>query len=83
MIYLQGFGVITDSHEGICKMVDTIEDVAPRFMNWLKMFLAASTRGQQAVFVLKIRNRILTTKSRSVELLAGAPTPPQLPEGRT
>ena len=55
----------------------TSEDVPPRVLDLLKMFLAANTRGEQAVLILETRNRTLTTKYSSVEKLAGSPAPQQ------
>ena len=56
-------------------MVDAKNDpeVPPRVMDLLRMFLAASSRGEQAVLVLETRNATLTTKYKSVETVAGAP----------
>ena len=51
----------------------TSEDVPPRVLDLLKMFLAANTRGEQAVLILETRNRTLTTKYRCVEPMSGAP----------
>ena len=51
------------------------EDVPPRVMEMLRIFLAASSRGEHAVLVLETRKRTLTTKYRSVEVLAGTPAP--------
>ena len=39
----------------------------------LKIFLAASSRGDQAVLILETKNRTLTTKYRCVESMTGAP----------
>jgi hypothetical protein len=60
------------------KMVDkSSEDVPPRVMEMLRMFLAASCRGEQAVLVLETRNKTLTTKYRCVETMAGVPSKAQ------
>ena len=63
-------------------MVDNFsqEDVPARVMELLRMFLAASSRGEQACLVLETRKRTVTTKFRSVETVAGnsataSPTP--------
>ena len=54
-------------------MVDNFsqEDVPARVMELLRMFLAASSRGEQACLVLETRKRTVTTKFRSVETVAG------------
>ena len=49
------------------------EDVPPRVMEMLRIFMAASCRGEQAVLVLETRNKTLTTKYRCVETMEGAP----------
>ena len=51
----------------------TSENVPPGILDMLKIFLAAKSRGEQAVLVLETKNGILTTKYRSVESNAGAP----------
>jgi hypothetical protein len=57
-------------------MVDQcLESIPPRVMDLLKMFLAASSRGEQVVLVLETRQRTLTTKFRSVEKVAGSQAP--------
>ena len=57
-------------------MVDQcLESIPPRVMDLLKMFLAACSRGEQAVLVLETRQRTLTTKFRSVEKVAGTQAP--------
>ena len=49
-------------------------------MDLLKIFLAASTRGEQAVLILESRNGTLSTKFRSLEeIVAGAPAPTAKP----
>ena len=56
-------------------MVDKIvEDVSPRVMELLRIFLAASSRDEHALLVLETRNGRLTTKYRSVEIVAGDST---------
>ena len=47
------------------------DSVPPRVMDLLKLFLAASNRGEQAVIFLETRQRTLITKFRSVEKVAG------------
>ena len=54
-------------------MVNVEGNVPPRVMELLKIFLAASSRGKQAVLVVKTKDRTLTTKLRNVECVAGAP----------
>ena len=49
------------------------QEVPPRVMDLLRMFLAASSRGEQAVLVLETRNSTLTSKYKSVETVTGAP----------
>ena len=57
-------------------MVDQcLESIPPRVMDLLKMFLAASSRGEQAVLILETRQKTLTTKFRSVEKVAGTHAP--------
>ena len=55
-------------------MVDMM-DAPPRVMDLLRMFLAASSRGEEAVLILETRKRIMTTKFKSVEAVAGNPVP--------
>ena len=52
-------------------MFDMISDqnAPPRSMEMLKIFLAASSRGDQAVLILETRKGTMTTKYRSVESL--------------
>ena len=54
-------------------MVDAESDVSSRVMELLKIFLAASSRGEQAVLVLETKGRTLTTKFRNVESVVGTP----------
>ena len=56
-------------------MVDVqgLSDVPPQVLVLLRIFLDASSRGEQAVLVLETRNSTLTTKYRTVENLTGAP----------
>ena len=53
--------------------VTTTDNIPPRVMDLLRIFLAASSRGEQAVLVLETSKTTVTTKYRSVETLAGAP----------
>ena len=56
-------------------MVNMTSDkvVPPSVMDVLRIFLAASIRGEEAVLVLDTRQGKLTTKYRRVETLAGTP----------
>jgi hypothetical protein len=49
------------------------EDVPPRLMEMLQIFLTTKSRGEQAVLILETRQGTLTTKYRTVEALAGVP----------
>ena len=49
------------------------EDVPPRLLEMLQIFLATKSRGEQAVLILETRQGTLTTKYRTVEALAGVP----------
>ena len=53
--------------------VNSAKDIPPRVMELLRIFLAASSRGEEAVFVLETRQKRLTTKYRSMETVAGNP----------
>ena len=55
-------------------MVDVnSQDLPSRVIEVLRIFLAASSRGEQAVLTLETRKGMLTTKYRSVETVAGVP----------
>ena len=54
---------------------NSFQDVPPRVMEIVKIFLAASSRGDAASLVLETRMGKLTTKYRSVENEAGVPAP--------
>ena len=56
-------------------MVDTTtdQDVPKRMMDILRMFLAASSAGEHCVFVLESKNKMISTKYRSVEVAPGTP----------
>jgi hypothetical protein len=54
-------------------MVDS--EVDQRVLDLVRMFLAASSRGDHAVFVLESSKQQITTKYRSVEKMAGSPAP--------
>ena len=49
------------------------QDMPVRVMEMLRIFLAASSRGEDAALVLETRKGVLTTKYRSVENVAGVP----------
>ena len=55
---------------------ESAQDLPHRVLDVLRTFLAASSRGEQAVLVLETRNCTLTTKYRNVETVAGAPASP-------
>ena len=52
-------------------MVDS--ECEQRVLDIVRMFLAASKRGDHAVLVLESRKQKITTKYRSVKRIAGAP----------
>ena len=55
-------------------MVDeSSENVPPGILEMLKIFLAASSRGEQSVLILETKDRTLTTKYRRVEVMTGTP----------
>ena len=49
------------------------QDVPPRVMEMLRIFLDASSRGEEACLVLETRKGQLTTKYRCVENVPGVP----------
>ena len=53
--------------------VNSDKDVPPRVLELLRIFLAASSRGEEAVFVLETRQKRLTTKFMCMENVAGNP----------
>ena len=56
------------------KIVDVnIQDVPVQVLDQLRIFLAASSRGEEAVLILETRKNKLTTKYRSVELFVESP----------
>ena len=57
---------------------ESAPDIPHRVLDVLRTFLAANSRGEQAVLVLETRNCTLTTKYRNVETAAGAPAPPPM-----
>ena len=68
-------------------MVDltSAQDVPPRVMELLRIFLAASSRGEEAVLTLETSKKAISTKYRSVESPAGvqaAPNNTTLPKNK-
>ena len=49
-------------------------DVPQRVLDLIKMFLAASKRGDKTVLILESRKQQIITKYRSVEKVVGAST---------
>ena len=47
------------------------DDVTERMLDMVKMFLAASTRGDKTVLILESRNQKIFTKYRSMETVTG------------
>jgi hypothetical protein len=56
--------------------VNCLEDLPIRVLDLLKIFLAASSRGEMAVLVLETRSKAVTTKYRSVDIVVGTPAHP-------
>jgi hypothetical protein len=54
----------------------TAQDVPPVVMGVLRIFLAYSSRGEEAVLVLETRKEVISTKFRSVESTVGVPPAP-------
>ena len=52
---------------------DSVGDLPPNVLDMLRMFLAASSRGEHVSLVLESRNNALSTKYWSVGQIAGAP----------
>ena len=52
-----------------------VQDVPLRVLEMLRIFLAASSRGEEASLVLETRKGKLTTKYRCVETVTGVPDP--------
>ena len=52
-----------------------VQDVPPSVMDMLRLFLAASTRGEDVSLVLESRMGTMTTKYRCVGKVAGTPAP--------
>ena len=60
----------------------SFKDVPPRVMEIVEIFLAASSRGVEASLVLETRMGKITTKYKSVESVAGVPTPISTPTAK-
>ena len=62
-------------------MIDmsSTQEVPPGVMKLLKIFLAARSRGEEAVLILETRRKTLSTKYRSAENSAGAPAATNTP----
>jgi hypothetical protein len=54
----------------------SFQDVPPGIIDLLRIFLAASSRGEDAALTLETRRKVISTKFRSVESNAGAPAAP-------
>ena len=52
------------------------QDVPPGVMDLLRIFLAASSRGEEAALILETRRKVISSKFRSVESTAGVPAAP-------
>ena len=52
---------------------ESSQEIPQRVMDLLRIFLAANSRGEQAVLVLETRKGTLNTKYRNVESVAGVP----------
>ena len=59
-------------------MIDMMsaQDVPPGGMGLLRIFLAASSRGEEAVLILETRRKTISTKFRSFESPVGVPAAP-------
>ena len=79
-VILQQSGVISDFF-GNLKMVDetSVEGLPPSVMDLLRIFLTASTRGEQVSLVLESRNKTITSKYWCVEKMAGTPASTHTP----
>ena len=62
-------------------MIDmsSTQEVPPGVMEMLKIFLAARSRGEDAVLILETRRKTLSAKYRSAEKAAGAPAATNTP----
>jgi hypothetical protein len=57
-------------------VVTCLDDEPSRVLELLKIFLAASSRGEMAVLVLETKSKAVTTKYRCMDTVSGLPTPP-------
>ena len=55
---------------------ESTQDVPPGVMDVLRIFLAASSRGEEAALILETRRKVISSKFRSVESTAGVPAAP-------
>ena len=58
---------------------NSVQDVPPSVMDMLRLFLAASSRGEDVSLVLESRMGTMTTKYRCVGKVAGTPAAPSNP----
>ena len=65
-------------------MIDltSAQDVPPRVMDLLRIFLAASSRGEEAVLTLKTSKKAISTKFRRALLEYQQSSPQQHPFGQ-
>ena len=59
--------------------VNSADGLPPSVQDLLRIFLAASSRGEHASLVLESRRKTITSKYRCVETLAGTPAPSNTP----
>ena len=52
------------------------QDVPLGVMDLLRIFLAASSRGEEAALIMETRRKVISSKFRSVESTAGVPAAP-------
>ena len=74
MGFHRNFGVISDS-PGNLKMANVIafQDVPPSVLDVLRLFLVASSRGEQVSLVLESRKKTMTSKYRCFGSMTGSP----------
>ena len=53
--------------------ISSDQEVPTGVLNMLRIFLAARSRGEDAILILETKERNLSTKYRSTEHAAGAP----------
>ena len=59
--------------------VTSVDDLPPSVMDLLRMFLAATSRGEQVSLVLESRSKTITSKYQCAEKLAGSPASTETP----